>query len=210
MEGLVTAEDGKEPIVDLDPGAERRRASGGAREAPRYSPLNQAVHWVTALCMAAILPLAWVMTSLGHDAPQREALFNWHKTLGIIVLLVTAFRIAWRFVDRPPAYPPTVARWERGIARATYWLFFAVLLWMPATGLLTSYYGGHPARLFDLVPTPQFLPQNKSLSRLFGELHVAAQWLGYLLILLHLGAVAFHLIWRKDGLLGRVLPRNAA
>jgi cytochrome b561 len=177
---------------------------------PRYSPLNQALHWITAICMLAILPLARVMTSLGHAAPDRDDLFNWHKTLGIIVLLVTAFRIAWRFVDRPPPYQPTVAKWERGLAKTVYWLFFALLIWMPVTGFLTSYYGGHPVRLFDIVPTPQILPENEDLADLFGTLHVVSQWAIYLLIVLHLCAVAFHLIWVKDGLLGRMLPRNAA
>src|SRR5205807_501502 len=112
-------------------------------------------------------------------------------------------------IDGPPPYPPTVARWERAIARATYWLFFAVLLWMPVTGFLTSYYGGHPVRLFDIIPTPQLLAENKQLSQFFDALHLAGQWAVYGLILLHLSGVAFHLIWLKDGLLGRILPRNA-
>jgi cytochrome b561 len=48
----------------------------------RYSSLNQAPHWITAGCMFAILPLAWVMTNMKPDAAYREDLFNWHKTLG--------------------------------------------------------------------------------------------------------------------------------
>jgi Prokaryotic cytochrome b561 len=69
---------------------------------PRYSPVNQALHWITALCMFAILPLAWVMTN-AKDGTFAEGLFNWHKTLGVIVLLVTLFRIVWRLIDPPLA-----------------------------------------------------------------------------------------------------------
>ena len=176
---------------------------------PKYSPTNQALHWITALCMLAILPLAWVMTNAKEGTPFSSALFNWHKTLGGIVLLVTAFRIVWRFRDPPPSYPPAVAEWDRLLAHIVYWLFFAVLIWMPVTGFLTSTYGGHATRLFNLVPTPQLFPKDKGLSDLFGTLHSAGQWAVYGLIGLHLCAVAFHLIWRRDGVLGRMLPANA-
>jgi len=177
---------------------------------PRYSSLNQALHWITAICMFAILPLAWVMVNAKEGTPLDTALFNWHKTLGGIVLLVTLFRIVWRFVDPPPAYPRRIAAWEKALAHAAYWVFFFILIWMPVTGLLTSAYGGHPTKLFNLIATPQLLPLDKHLSDLFGGLHLIGQWAVYALIVLHLSAVAMHLIWNKDGLLGRMLPANAA
>ena len=175
----------------------------------RYSRLNQAMHWFTAVCMLAILPLAWVMVHAKEDWPYRDDLFNWHKTLGALVLIVTAIRIVWRFRDPPPPYPPMVAAWDRMLAQIVYWLFFAALLFMPITGFLTSTYGGHPTKLFDLIPTPQLLPKDKGLSDLFGGLHLAGQWAIYALIVLHLGAVVMHAIWGRDGVLGRMLPASA-
>jgi cytochrome b561 len=177
---------------------------------PKYSPLNQSLHWITAICMLTILPLAWVMTNAKEGTPFDTALFNWHKTFGIIVLLVTAFRIVWRFIDPPPAYPPAVAGWEKGLASVTYWLFFAVMLWMPVTGFLTSTYGGHDTKLFNAIPTPLLLAPDKNRSELFGMLHGLGQWAVYALIALHLSAVAFHLVFKRDGVLGRMLPANAA
>ena len=176
---------------------------------PKYSPTNQALHWITALCMFAILPLAWVMTNAKEGTAFSSALYNWHKTLGGIVLLVTFVRIVWRFRDPPPAYLANVAAWDRTLAHIVYWLFFAVLIWMPVTGFLTSTYGGHATKLFNAIPTPLLLPHDKDPSDLFGTLHAAGQWAIYALIGLHLCAVAFHLIWRRDGVLGRMLPAYA-
>jgi cytochrome b561 len=156
----------------------------------RYSPLNQALHWITALCMFAILPLAWVMTNARARPHFDEALFNWHKTLGLIVLMVTIFRIVWRYVDRPPPFPPMISAWEGALARAIYWLFFLALLWMPITGYMTSLYGGHPPKLFNLIPTSALAPKDKHLADLFGALHGLGQWAVYGLVLLHLSAVA--------------------
>ncbi len=197
------AKDAAPPLADQ---ADRRAAP---RQQRRYSPLNQSLHWITAACMFAILPLAWVMVQ-AHEGPARKALISWHETLGVIVLLVTAFRLAWRFVDGPPPYPSAVRIWDRRLARAAYWLFFAVLLYMPITGFLTATLGGHAPKLFNLVATPLLLAPDKSLDGVFRNLHLWGQWAVYALIALHLSAVAFHLLFRHDGVLGRMLPANAA
>lgn len=177
---------------------------------PRYSRINQALHWLTAACLFAILPLAWVMTNADEKMKGLDALFNWHKTLGGIVLMLTAFRIVWRFIDPPPPYPPEIARWDRGLAHAIYWLFFATLLWMPITGEIMTLYDTHPTVLFDVIPTPQILKPDEHLEAWWGQLHALGQWAVYGLILLHLAGVAFHLIWGKDGVLGRMLPSYSA
>jgi cytochrome b561 len=173
---------------------------------PRYSNLNQILHWVTAVCMLAILPLAWVMTNAEQKTPGLHAMYNWHKTLGLIVLLVTAFRIVWRFIDKPPAYPQPLAAWDKGLAHAVYWLFFATLLWMPITGAIMSMFGTHPTVLFNLIPLVSPFAPNAHLEDQFGYLHALGQWAVYGLILLHLAGVAMHLIWKRDGVVGRILP----
>jgi cytochrome b561 len=175
----------------------------------RYSALNQAVHWITALCMFAILPLAWVMTNAQAHPGVQHATYNWHKTLGLIVLALTLFRIVWRFVDKPPPYPAQVAAWDRTLAHLAYLLFFVVMIWMPVTGFIDSAYDGYPIKLFNLIQTPEIFPKNARMERLFARLHALGQWPTYALIVLHLTAVAFHLIWGKDGVLGRMLPQYA-
>ena len=175
----------------------------------RYSRLNQALHWLTAACMFAILPLAWVMTNAKEGTPFSSALFNWHKTVGVAVLLITAFRIVWRFFDGPPAYPPRVAAWDQALAHIVYWLFFAVMIFMPVTGILTSAYGGHPLKLFNWILTPQPVAPDKGRSDFFGSLHMWGQWAVYALIVLHLAAVVLHAVWGRDGVLGRMLPASA-
>jgi cytochrome b561 len=175
----------------------------------RYSSTNQLLHWITGVCMLAIIPLAWVMTNAKHDTPGLGAMYNWHKTLGIIVLLLTAFRLVWRFIDKPPAYPPSVARWDRALAHATYGLFYLTLLWMPITGLVMSAFETHPTVLFNLIPTPQVFAPNDRLADQFGDLHALGQWAVYALILLHIAGVVFHLVVKKDGVLGRMLPAQS-
>ena len=37
----------------------------------RYTATAQALHWVSAALVFVVLPLAWVMVSLGPGAPSR-------------------------------------------------------------------------------------------------------------------------------------------
>ena len=175
----------------------------------RYSSVNQWLHWITAGCMFAILPLAWVMTNAKEGTAFSELLYNWHKTLGAIVLGVTAYRIVWRFIDKPPPYPPIVERWTRALAQAVYGLFFLTLLWMPITGFIMTEFEGYPTKLFNLIPTPQLWPKNEHWADVFNYLHALGQWFVYGLIVLHIGGVIFHLMFRRDGVLGRMLPPHS-
>jgi cytochrome b561 len=176
----------------------------------RYSPLNQLIHWVTALFMFSILVLAWVMTNAKEGSWIQHTTYNWHKTLGLIVLSITLFRIFWRIVDRPPPYPSKVAAWDRRLAHLTYFLFFAVMIWMPVTGFLDSAYDGYPIKLFNLVMTPEIFTRDQAMADFWARLHNLGQWPVYALILLHLVAVVFHLVWSRNGVLGRMLPEHAA
>lgn len=176
---------------------------------PRYSAVNQLLHWATALCMFAILPLAWVMTNAKTGSALQHSTYNWHKTLGLIVLGLTVVRLGWRRFDGPPPYPPKVAAWDRAAAHLAYWLFFGLMLWMPITGFIDSAYDGFPIKLFNLIQTPEIFPKNQQRADLFASLHALGQWPVYVLIVLHVTAVVFHLVWGKDGVLGRMLPAHA-
>ncbi len=173
---------------------------------PRYSSLNQAIHWITALGMVAMLPLAWTMTALPDHDPHAGVLFTAHKTIGMLILALTVFRLAWRWIDRPPALPARVAAWDRWVAYATYVLLYAVLLVMPISGYAMGAGGEHPLKLFGVVPVPMILPHSKAIGELADNVHAYTQWAVYALIVLHLLGVAFHLIWGRDGVLGRMLP----
>ncbi|WP_205665083.1 cytochrome b/b6 domain-containing protein, partial [Caldimonas tepidiphila] len=61
----------------------------------------------------------------------RLQLYNWHKWAGVAILALSALRLLWRLLRRPP--PPVPApRWQLAAAHAThallYLLFFAVPL----------------------------------------------------------------------------------
>ena len=178
-----------------------RPAAGG-----RYTLTAQALHWVTAALMFTVLPLAWVMVNMPHTAPSRDWIYTLHKSVGLTILSLVAFRLAWRAAHPAPPLAGNLARWERTSAFASHWLLYLILIGMPVSGFLLSAAAGHPTSYFGLFTIPA-LAKNEALSHAAAWVHVATgQWLVYALVLLHIAATAWHVAVRRDGVLERMLP----
>ena len=178
---------------------------GGASDVQRYSPTMQALHWVVAVLMFSVLPLAWAMTSLPQNAPNRDLLFTLHKSVGLTILVLAAIRLVVRASRPIPAHQPGTPRWIAASAVGSHWLLYAVLLAMPISGYLYSAAGGYPVSYFGLFMLPM-IPKNPAIQHTALSVHLLGQWAVYVLIALHLAATAWHVVVRRDGLLSREMP----
>jgi cytochrome b561 len=181
-----------------------KQSTGGA-PILRYSPTMQALHWLVAALMFAVLPLAWAMTSLPRTAPDRDMMFTLHKSIGVTILAVMIIRIALRASGPIPAEPATMPRWMALCAVASHWLLYAALFVMPISGYVLSSAGGSPVSYFGLFTLPS-IPPNQVLESLGRSVHHTVQWVVYALIALHVLATVWHVAVRRDALLERVLP----
>ena len=174
----------------------------------RYTSTAQALHWIVAVLMFTALPLAWVMVNMPRRAPSREWIFTLHKSVGLTILALVAVRLAWRATHPAPPLPGRMARWEQAIAFASHWLLYLILVGMPVSGYLLTATSGNAVPYFNLFKLP-ILPNDKAVSDAARWAHVAiGQWLVYGLILLHIGATAWHAAIRRDGVLDRMLPEQ--
>ena len=174
----------------------------------RYDRVAQALHWLTALLMFAILPIAWHMTLLARDNPQRETWYTVHKSIGITVLALAVLRLVWRGLHPPPPLPDTMSKIEDGAAVVSHWLLYIALLAMPISGYLISAAGGHAVSYFGLFEIPNVVPQSPAVSHAGATVHILGQWAVYGLIVLHLVATVWHIVVRRDGILDRMMPEQ--
>jgi cytochrome b561 len=175
----------------------------------RYTPAQQWMHWATIPCVAGALAIAWVFSHIGDGDSLTEPLFAWHETLGLTAFVLAVARLASRHRSPAPPLPPTLARWERLVAKATYALLYALLVWMPVTGFIATTAYGDPPRLFNFIHTPALFAKNEHLNAIAGALHRGAQWLLYALLIVHVAGVVFQIAVRRSGLLARMLPPGA-
>jgi len=107
-----------------------------------YTRTAVGLHWMIAALVLTALFMGWTMTEMAVS-PQRLKVYNWHKWVGVTVLLLAVARLLWRLTHRPP---PLVAMpaWQRLFARLGHGLLYLLLLVMPLTGWVYSNYSGYP------------------------------------------------------------------
>lgn len=194
----------------------------------RYAPIAIGLHWLIALLILANIPLGWWMMDLREagEGGSGAAIFlsyQIHKSIGIVVLVLSVLRLAWRVANPPPPLPATMARWERLAASATHFAFYGVMIGLPLSGLAyvsTGYsYDGRPFA----IPTYLFLNENlkvphiaaiagleaqarQALAPLALGVHWYLVWGTIGLAGLHVGAALKHQFLNRDGVLARMVP----
>jgi cytochrome b561/polyisoprenoid-binding protein YceI len=172
------------------------------------------LHWLIAGLIVLQIVLAGRME--GPSTPERFAVFQLHKSIGITVLILSLLRLGWRLLHPPPPLPSTMAAWERVLARATHAGFYLVMLGMPLTGwiMVSASRIVVPTRLYGVVPWPM-LPGLPELAPAARKSWHAAGVLGhgliikfaYVLIALHVaGALKHQLFGDDEPVLARMAP----
>ncbi len=75
------------------------------------------LHWTVALLILVQIGLG-VAATLWRLSPLKLELFVWHKSTGMLILVLMLARLAWRLANRSPALPPQTPSWERYAAQA--------------------------------------------------------------------------------------------
>jgi cytochrome b561 len=167
----------------------------------RYTLPAIALHWAQAVVVIWLLWLGWTMIDLPKGA-ERSAAYGLHKSLGLLMLLLVAIRLAWRRRHAPP--PAMVGGWQARLASATHRALYGFLVVAPLAGYLASSFTPYAVKFFG-VELPKAGWPDESLNGSFKLLHQAFVWGGAGLIVLHVAGALRHLFGR-DGTLLRMLP----
>jgi cytochrome b561 len=174
----------------------------------RYHPVAVALHWLLALLIVAGFVLGLYMTGL-PISPARLKLYNLHKWLGIVILLLSALRLLWRLAVKPPADLPMPV-WQRRAAHATHALLYLLFFAVPLAGWAHSSAVGFPVVLFGRWPLPDFVPVDRALGGTLAEVHEALAFTLAAAVVLHVGAALKHQFVDRDGLIDRMRIGHAA
>lgn len=175
----------------------------GSAGATRYNRVAVMLHWTIAVLIIANLTIGLLHESL------LKGTIPLHKSIGMLVLLLSVVRLLWRFTHRPPPLPATVKAWEKGLAHAVHWLLYALMILIPLSGWVFTSASPHryPLGFFGLFPLPMFpVTQDKALSSVIAERHEQLAYLMIALLLLHIGAALKHRFVDRDRTLDRMLP----
>ncbi|MDW5317574.1 cytochrome b [Rhizobium sp. PL01] len=154
-----------------------------------YSGLQITLHWLIAALVAVQLIFGESMTASvdamaegGAASPFDQTIASLHYWFGTAILVLVVLRLFVRLTHGAPSSPDGIPGWMSFASRITHWIFYALLIAVPVTGLLGFYTDGP-----------------------FGDIHAWAKPVFIGLIALHAGAALFHQFWLKDGLLKAML-----
>jgi cytochrome b561 len=178
------------------------RSPVAAGDGVRYTAVAIALHWIIVAAIVYQLALGWRMGDA--EGPARTAILNLHKSVGIVILLLSLARLAWRLANPPPPPHESLTQMERRLSELVHHGFYVGLLGLPLTGwaMISTTRAGGVTRLFGLMPWPRLplismLP-GKVREFLSGPLelsHTALVWMTLALLALHvIGALKHHFL----------------
>ena len=110
-----------------------------------WSRAQRRLHWWTAFLVGLGFILGWVMVAVPLRALLTKfLLYQAHKTLGLLVLLLALARLMVRLGRGRPVWPPAFPAWQRQAAASMHLGLYTLLLVVPALGYFTA--ARHPPR----------------------------------------------------------------
>ncbi|MBP0463285.1 cytochrome b [Roseomonas sp. PWR1] len=172
-----------------------------------YGSLTKALHWAVVALFAFQLVSAPVMVRLPEEsAAARDALYNWHKSIGLVALAVAVLRIWARRAGELPPWAPCLSDHDRGVVHHAERGLYLAMFVMPVTGVLHVMAGGYGVRFAGLFDLPNPLPRWEWLVAVGAWGHVAGAVLLCVALGAHLGVVVRHSVVKRNGLIRRMLP----
>lgn len=175
-------------------------------QAQRYSNTARLLHWVMAILVLLTIPAGLIMVQTGLDRGLQNALFIYHKNVGVLLLLLVVARLAWRLIVPPPAFPQDMPRWQARIAGFTHVAVYVLLFIVPIAGYIRVRAGGFPIESLDALGVPPLVPRSDALAETAKTVHYIAGIAIAALLATHIGAALFHGIVKRDGVFSRMWP----
>jgi cytochrome b561 len=180
------------------------------KAAARWSGGAIALHWLSAAWIALAFALGLAATAAGLDAARKFDLYQAHKALGWLTLVLLAARLAVRAGRAAPPAAPSWSKATRWSSRLVHAALYALLAAVPMIGWLrvSSAIVPIPVSLFGVATIPNIAPVNGDFSETMSRAHQIAAWTLAALVALHAAAALKHQFVDRDAIFARMWPRT--
>jgi cytochrome b561 len=167
-----------------------------------------ALHWLTGALILELIAHGWIMLHAGLNAATTFELYQSHKSIGFVILALTAARLVLRLARKAP--PKPAAWWENALARIVQTALYALTIAAIASGwfVVSTSPLPIPTRFFDLFVVPDIVRPAPALFAAATLAHDIAAWSIAGLVALHVAGALKHHFVDRDDVLRRMLPRR--
>lgn len=192
----------------------------------RYTKTAVILHWLIAIGILGMFAFGWFMTDLPREAPKqtsydlfnlgiytwelakeqspRTFYYNLHKSIGVTLLALIAFRVFWRITHKPPAPLASYKAWERKLSTGAHHLLYLLMVLIPLSGLIMSISSKYGVKWFGIKLFSGL--DDKGLREIFYEAHEITGILLLVILVLHIIGALKHKFVDKDDTMKRMMP----
>src|ERR1700733_15862482 len=170
----------------------------------RFAVPQRLLHWLMAICILSMLFIGVGMVST--PPPKFLTLVQIHKPLGIAILTLALIRLALRIYYGAPSLPTDLPEPMKLAAYLSQVILYALMISMPLIGWGMLSAASYPVVLFGSVHLPSILPLSPSLHTLVWHAHFYLAFAFFAIILMHIAAILFHKLIRRDGVFETMAP----
>ncbi|PTA50893.1 cytochrome b [Shewanella morhuae] len=165
-------------------------------------------HWLSAIVVIGLFALGVWMVELTYYSTWYKTAPHLHKSIGILLLAVTLFRLLWRLVNPKPVSEANHQLWEKKAAHIAHLAIYVLLLVIMFAGILISTAEGRGIMLFDWFELPGFGPFFENQADIAGDIHQYAAYSLIALIVIHAAGALKHHFIDKDATLLKMIKFN--
>ena len=158
----------------------------------KYPLPMRLLHWASALLILGLISLGFLMTPFDMENPEySDQLYFWHKSFGVLVLILILARLLVRWRSELPPPPDALTATEKLASAVVHKLLYFLAIAVPAMGYVQS--SAHKSGTgvhFFFVKLPELVPDSERVFELFNLGHRICAYALLGLVLIHvIGAV---------------------
>src|SRR3984893_15553561 len=174
-------------------------------ERRQFTAFSRLLHWTMAVMVLTMLCIGVTMVA---SLANYHVLVSIHRPLGTAILILVVVRFVNRQLTVLPPFPATMSRAERLAATASELTMYGLMFVLPLVGWGLLSAARYPIVLFGSVHLPFILPHDAMLYAHLRRTHTILAYLFFFTFIAHFGAILFHTLVVRDGMLQRMLPWN--
>jgi cytochrome b561 len=170
--------------------------------ADSYGIVTKHFHWIMAAIILFNFALGYFMGDL-DKGPLRFFIFNLHKSLGILIIILIILRLFWRLINLVPA-PLSQNYLLNKLSKVVHYFFYFILLVVTFSGWTYSSARGGPINVFGLFSVPALVEKNDEIAKIARNIHTLSVYVFITFVAIHILASLYHHYFLKDKTLKRM------
>lgn len=171
----------------------------------KYGLVSKGLHWLSALAVFTLFGLGYWMVDLDYYSEWYQRAPHWHESAGLLLCIVTLFRLVWRTIATKPEIISSHSALEKKYSAVMIFALYFILLTVLASGYLITSADGKAIAVFDWFNVSAFILIAENQEDLAGAIHYYIAYTLIFMALIHALAALKHHFIDKDNTLKRMI-----